>query len=312
MKRLLIPVILLIVIGVIWLVQSHLEEKKTRGTITENFLGLNADEVDRVEIINPSEKVVLFAGDDGQWYLESTPKPRLTDQEAVKTMLENSAKINVGKIISSNPDNQAELDVSDSSGIRVNFYHQNDTLNSIILGKLSPTKSHTFVRIPGEVDVYEAIGPVSMLYDRPFTGWLDRTVISLLSGTIKDIEVKNDTGTYKLIRADSAWVISKPPYKDSLATDEMAVETFLDVITDIRATDFINASDSGLIDFEKPSLIVSFDTYNDAGHNLVFGKTSDDNTRIYVKRDDLDETYVIRKSRFGSMNKPFDYFIPKS
>ena len=86
---------------------------------------------------------------------------------------------------------------------------------------------------------------------------------------------------------------------------DMAYRIAGDIVDDVEGTSI------NVVDFDHPSMDILFKTYNDEGHRLIFGKTNDENTRIYIKRDDLDEIYVIRKSRYGSMNKPYDYFISK-
>jgi hypothetical protein len=299
MKRLLVPIIILAVIVLVWLIQSSLEKKKIKVQAIENYLNLNEDVIDKVIVFKPDDSMVLYREND-VWYVQDS-FPRKADPQVIDNMLTQSVSMTVENVISRNPEKQADFDVDSVKGMLVQFWGNDQLLNSIIIGKMTRGYTHTYVRQPESIEVYLSTGPLSYVYNRPFTGWLDKNILSMLSGSIESIEFIYPDKAIKLIRKDTSWVISQSPYSTSEPVDDNHVNPILNMLTNLTASDFVNASDSGLVNFEQPSLILNITLFDGNSETITFGAINEDESRRYCRKTGISETYVIMRSRFENL-----------
>ena len=308
MKRLTIPIAILVVILIIWLVQSKIETRQITGRIIENFLNLNADQITKIVTINGVD-TLTFQKDQGRWYLLD-PLPRRTDSMAVLNMLSSAAGIRVGKVISENVDRQGDFMVDKIGGNLVLFYRDDSLLSEVIIGKVASDRTHTYVRKPDSDEVYLADGLLTYTFRRQKSQWLDKTIFSFSPESVAKIELVYPDDGIRLSVSDSAWYIAKKPYKDSILADSAIVVNFVRRVSNTFANDFVNATDSGLIDFKNFSLKINISLDDGSTHSAEFAKESKDNNRIYCRKPDLDETFVIYKSRFEGLKKKYSDFMP--
>lgn len=310
MKRLAVPLILLTVIVLAWLIQSSLEKKSIRGKTIENFLELNANDIDKI-VINTKRDTLCFLLDAGRWFLEDS-LPRRADSMAIGNMIATATDMKVGSVISQNPERQVDFMVDTLSGNLVQFYRDDRLLSSIIIGKMARDYAHTYIRKPGSNEVYVAEGPLTYVFSRKRTQWLDKTILSLSPQILASVEfVYPDKGkAYKIFRHHSLWYVSKRPYKDSIIADSMKIDAFIGQLSRLNANDFINATDSGLIDFEELSLTLNVSLADGSVHTLNFGRVNEEGNRVYCRKPELEETFVVYKSRFQNLKKEFSGFLP--
>nr|MBN2277024.1 DUF4340 domain-containing protein [candidate division Zixibacteria bacterium] len=308
MKRLLIPLIVLIIILIAWLVQNRMENRQMAGRTVENFLNLSAPDVNRIVIEKPDD-TLEFTRDQAYWYLHDS-LPRRADSMAMKNIINNGAGIVVGDVISENPERQTEFQVDTASGILIRFYHDDNLLASVITGKPSVDYAHTYVRIPGSDQVYLANGLIRYVFDRKRTQWYDKTIFSFIPGSIASVDIAYPDKAYRLSFHDSLWYISKQPYQDSLTADSMKAESFIGAIVRIDAVDFANAADSGLIDFANPSLILKVTLTDGSTHQLTFAKINAEGSRVYCKKPEFDDIFVVYKSKYANYTRQFADFMP--
>ena len=308
MRRLLIPVILLVAIIAVWLIQSNLEEKRITGKTVENFLSLSAADINKITVITSRDSLNLQKNGESR-FLQGT-MPRRADTLAINNILAQASGIKVGNVVSQNPQRQAEFMVGDNNGILVHFYRDDELLNSLIIGKMSNDYAHTYVRKPGSNDVYIADGGLTYTFNRQPTQWLDKTIFSFVPGTIESIEFVYQDKACRLSRGDSYWYISKRPYSDSLMADSLKTRAFVGQINRIVAADFTNATDSGMIDFGDLSLTLTIKLVDGTTHTLRFARVNENSNRIYCRKPDFDDTFVIYKSKFDSFKKEFSDFLP--
>jgi hypothetical protein len=308
MKRLAIPITILVVILAIWLIQSIMEKRQISGRIVENFLELNADEITKIVTIKGAD-TLIFQKDQGRWFLVD-PLPRRTDSMAVVNMVMTTADIRVGKVISENIDRQVDFMVDNIGGILVHVYRDDDLLSEIIIGKVASNRTHTYIRKPNSNEVYLAEGLLTYTFSRQKSQWLDKTIFKFDPESITGIELNYPNNSIRLSASDSLWYIAKKPYTDSIMADSATVVNYLNRISNTFANDFINATDSGLIDFENFSLRINISLVDGSTHSAEFAKESEDNNRIYCRKPDLDEIFVLYKSRFTGLKKQFSDFMP--
>jgi hypothetical protein len=308
MKRLAIPAAILLLILIVWLVQRKIEANRIKGRLIENFLELKPDEINKIYLATPND-TLTFQKDKGVWYMQ-LQTPRRADADAVNNMISSAANMKVGNVISQNVERQKDFRVDSAYGNLVRFYRDDELLNEIIIGKMAPNRSQTYVRKPEYNDVYLAEGMLTFAFNRQLTQWLDRTIFSFNPDLIESIELAYADRAYKVTRHDSLWYVAKRPYKDSIIADSMKTISFVDQVSQLNANDFINATDNNKIDFDELSLTLNIHVFNDdSTYTLEFGKISEEGSRIYCRRPGFEEIYVIYKSRFQNLQREFSDFL---
>lgn len=299
---------LLVVILAIWIVQSSLEKKRITGRTIDNFLELNPADINRIAVITKSDTLSLQF-DRGLWYLGGDT-PRRTDSMAVRNMLSAAVDMKIGNVISQNPEKQQDFAVDSTDGIFAEFYRDDRLLSSIIIGKMANDYAHTYVRKPGSDEVYLAEGLLTYVFNRQRTQWLDKTIFSFVPGSVASVEFMYADRSYRLSVHDTISYIARSPYRDSIIADSAKAATFLNQLTRLNANDFVNASDSGLIDFSEFSLTLNVTLADNTTSTLNFSRVNEESSRVYCRIPGYDETFVIYQSRYQNLKKDFSSFLP--
>lgn len=307
MKRLIIPVIVLVIIGLAWFIQSHLENKRIRGKTFENFLGLNDEEINRIDVLGP-EDTLSFRLDGGNWYVAVDSLYRPADTMAVRNMIRLALEMKVGNVISQNAERRKDFMVDDTGGNLVRFYQNDRLLSEIIIGKQSNDFSHTYIRRPGDDEVYLADGLLTYAYRRQKTQWFNKTIFSIPPVTVRSVELDYDKQAHKFWLADSVWFYGERPYRDSTLADTIKTRMLLTTLCNLSANDFVNAADSGLIDFDNPSLTLKITLADGSIKSLVFAAVNETTSRVFCRTPDYTDTFVIFRSRYDNLKKDLAEF----
>ncbi len=309
MKRLAFPTLILIIVAAIWLIYSNYESNRISGRTVDNFLGLNPDEVDSITIITPIDTTILYIENE-RWYLADSI-PRLAEAPAISNVLAKSSEIEVGDIHSENPARQDEFQVSDNLGIHVSYYSEGKLLNSIIVGKPSQDYQYSYVRLSGEDAVYKAKGVLAFVFARERNQWLDRAIFSFSPDSIAAMEFIYPDKGYRIELTDSVWYLSKISSKEKNVADTAKIRVAKLLISSLKANDFINATDSGKINFDKIAFTLKVRLLDDTAYGLEFSEVKDDAHRHYCRRSDLgDDIFVIFTSVYGSLTRDISHFLP--
>ncbi|PKK83870.1 MAG: hypothetical protein CVT49_06355 [candidate division Zixibacteria bacterium HGW-Zixibacteria-1] len=307
MKRLIIPAIVLIAIGLAWLIQSRLENKRIRGKTIDNFLEINSEDISRIDVSAPDDTLV-FRLDGGHWFVTIYSLYRRADTMAVRNMIRTAVDLKVGNVISQNAERRKDFMVDDTGGNLVQFYRDDRLLSEIIIGKPANDYSHTYIRKPGDDEVYLADGLITFVYRRQKTQWLDKTIFSFAPGSINSVEFDLDRKTYRLWRGDSAWFIGERPYLDSALADSVKTSLFIGTIVNLVANDFVNAADSGLINFDSPSLNLKVSLVDGTTRSLTFAAVNDETNRVFCRTPEYSDTFVLYRSKFDNLKKDLTGF----
>lgn len=311
MKRLLIPVGILVAAVCIWLFQSSYEKKRISGTTIENFLELDAAEINRIVIISAGDTLKFFQQNQ-VWMLDNDPEPRRADMIVLKNVIGAAVSITVGNIISENPEQQNLFDVDSTGGVLVGLYNGDELLNSVIIGKLTRDNAHTYLRIPGSDEVYASDEVLTFTFNRDRNQWLDKTVFALNPELIQSVELTRSDANenVKLSFSEDGWFVSKKPYTDKTIADSSKVINFLRRLCFLRGNDFANISDKGNINFEKPELIIDINL-PEGTLRVEFSEVIDKELgRYYCRKPDQQDTLVISLPLFADLNKKFSGFLP--
>ena len=307
MKRLIIPVAVLVVIGLAWFIQSHLENKRIRGKTYDNFLGLNDSEINRIDILGP-EDTLTFRLDGDNWYVTVDSLYRSADTMSIRNVIKTAIDLKVGNVISQNAERRKDFMVDDAGGNLVRFYQNDRLLSEIIIGKPANDFTHTYIRKPGDDEVYLADGLITYAYRRQRTQWFNKTIFFIPPVTVKSVELDYDKKARKLWQSDSIWFYGERPYRDSSLADTIKTRMFLTTLCNLQANDFVNAADSGLIDFDNPSLALKMTLTDGTVKSLVFAAVNESTSRVFCRTPDYSDTFVVFRSRFDNLKKDLAEF----
>ncbi|UCD16270.1 MAG: DUF4340 domain-containing protein [Candidatus Zixiibacteriota bacterium] len=308
MKRLAIPAVILLIVVAAWLIQRSHEARQTAGRTVENFLGIDPAQIDKVEIFAPSDTFCLFL-EGGRWYLDNAT-PRKADSLVVANVLTTASTLRVGDIISENPEKQTEFQVDDASGILVNFYGDQKLLNAVIIGKPASDYAHTYIRLRGENGVYSASGMVTYTFSRQRTQWLDKTIFPFDTSRIAAIDFIYPDKEFRIERADSIWLVSKSPHQDKIQADSAKARVVINLSGGLRANDFVNATDSGKVDFSNIAFTLKATLTDGTSQSLAFARVAEDAHRHYCRLDQGTDVYVIYSSVYDVLAAEFSSFLP--
>ncbi|SYZ73445.1 hypothetical protein TRIP_C21563 [Candidatus Zixiibacteriota bacterium] len=308
MKRIIIPAIFLLVIIAVWLTHSRMESKSIAPKESANFLKIDPAQINHI-VINSVDDTLDFRLIDGKWILEGNP-PRLTDSNAVETMIAAAGEMKVGNIISENPERQKDFLVDSATGNLIQFYNNDQLLASIFIGKMSPDFAHTYVRKPDSKEVYLADGLITYIFNRKHNQWLNRTIVALNPDSVEAVEFDYGDRAYHIDKSSSQWYAAKKPYRDSLQADSLKVKNFLMQICHLKATDFISIADSGLVHFDPPDLTIHINMNNGQSQTIEFAPIGDKSPRAYCRIPGFADTYVIPPALYDNFRREFSSFLP--
>jgi Domain of unknown function (DUF4340) len=309
MKRVIIPAIILIVILAIWYVQNKMESRQMSARTIDNFLGLDPAEINKVTV-KTARDTLTFTMENGRWMLQGQ-MPRLTDSMAVENMISTAAGIKVGSVISENPERQKDFMVDSVSGNLIRFYSGDRLLNAIIVGKMTPDYTHTYLRKPGSNEVFEGMGMLTYVFSRARNQWLNRTIFAFNPNSVRQVELDYPDKAYRLNFSGSKWYIAKKPYRDSVQADSIKVVTYLARVSNFDGSDFADITDTGKVNFDRISLSLKITLEGEtAPHVVDFADTIPDFSRFYCRVPGREDTLVVYKSTYESIKKQFADFLP--
>jgi hypothetical protein len=299
---------ILIVAVAAWKIQKYFVGKQTSEKSIDNFLGLNPDEVDKITIKTAIDNFI-FTKDGDKWFLQES-KPRLVDSMAIDNVLSYAIALKVGTVISQNPQRQKDFMVDTVSGNFVQFYKGGRLLSSVIVGKMSPGLTHTYVRKPGSNEVYEAEGIVTYVFGRRRIQWYDRTIFSFNPDNFNSIEFSYPDKAYRLSRDNSQYYISKDLSRNRIPADSTKSATFINQISRLKAVDFANKDDSTKSRFDQVAYSIQINLADNKSYSLQIVGVSPDSSRFYCRLSDRPDISVIYRETFQNLLKDFSSFMP--
>ncbi len=312
MRRIVIPLAVLIIVIVVWLVVSYYEEKKISGPTTENFLGLDQNQVDKIEIINNATyDTLIFYTENDIWHIRDD-KPRRADNAALANVLNSASNIEVGPVISENPENRPNFNVGPDSSINVKFYHSDELLNEIIVGKMGSGFSGTYIRKPGENEVYLASRPLRYVFERPKIQWLDKSLFFFEPTEIQRVDFNYPDEQFRIFQRDTSWFVSQEPFTDSIPVDTGRIYGILRPLSFLAAADLVGPDDSILMNFDPPALGLTIHLDGDQTKKLLFADVPTESMRVPCLKQEMDETYIVHKTRYQLIAKEYSDLLPKN
>jgi len=310
MKKPLYVLLGLLAISVIVYFLLIQKEKKTfRQEKVKNFLQLDSAAVNRFEF-NLFDTKLAFEKVDQQWYMRR-PDACRADNRAVEQMLSMASHLEVGEIISSNPEKQFVFQVDSVMGNRLDFFDGENLLASMVIGKMQEDRLHAYLRKTDSDDVYLAKGLFSAIANRRLDLWKERSLLVLDPKQASEIEFSQDQKQFKLTREDTLWLLSAHPYQESFPADAGAVDEYLGTLADMKIDEFLKAFQSAGISFKAPQLELKLILPDGRQERVVAVAQGGEDSRYFVKTDQDRNAFILYEFNFKRIAKTFQDFQPK-
>lgn len=234
------------------------------GEIADFFEELGEAHIDGVRIVGPDGEMELVrAGDD--WTANGFP----ADSGSISRLLGVLGELAVGDLAATNTANHDRMGVSLDSAVSVDF-DVGGEWRSILVGRQGRRYATSYVRLPGEDEVYLLEGDLRIQVVRRLDDWRDRRMISVDSATVSRIEIERDGDAYTMVRGDSAWT-----FEAGGAVSPFAVLGVLSELSNLMASGFLADGDS-IAALEPGGRTIAYSGSGDVLADIALGSGSGD------------------------------------
>jgi len=292
-KSLIIPLLILVILLVVYILVSDSEKKNIQATITGNFLAIDSGSVDKFEISKLGMRV-NFHLQNNSWYVVDNDKDYLAANEVVNQILQVAYNLQVNEIVSSNPNKQMLFQVDTLMGTRLSFYNNDKYLAGLIVGKAGVDNRNSYVRKSESDDVYQAVGALSYLFNRPTSEFRDKTLLKIDTTQINIIELNGLEVNYSFLNQDSLWKVI-PVEGESFVADGNIMSAVLRSLANMRFNEFLENPESLNLDFNKSDLAMLIALRDGTERKLQFIVEGGESENYFVKSSLSNEPYRIFK-----------------
>ena len=202
------------------------------------LVNINTDQVARIVVEGPKGRTELERGPDGWRLTEPVDYP--AEQDLVGGTLGFLSGLTSNAVISTNPDKAELFEVDDAHGVKVSLYFagEADPKVRLVVGKLAPGFSNTYVRVDGEPEVHQVAGALRFQLERDPTQWRDKNVLAFEPAAIGRVLLVGG-GRAAVRRTDSGWAWDGPNPPAGAPSTE-AVERLVKHLSALRALGFVD------------------------------------------------------------------------
>lgn len=296
-------VIFLVLLGISYFVKDHSFRNAELGEDKKIISpAITVQDIDKVEVIqNGTTTVLEHQGDI--WKVASQNNFE-ADQDAVKSLVEESLNLNKYIIASENKEKSEIFEVNEEKGVNIKLYSKGEEKGNFYVGKAGPDFDSTYVRLANEEIVYLSKGYVRYYFDKD--DWRDLTIYDFESTDISKIALKyrNISENIFIEKKDDKWQMTQPEIKEA---DKDKTELILNTLAHLKAKDVEYAKTHKEAGFATAPLVIRLEQTDGGRKNLLIGGKIDED-KYYAKKEEDDTIYIINKSTVdGLMKKVGDF-----
>ncbi|KPK14984.1 MAG: hypothetical protein AMJ62_11085 [Myxococcales bacterium SG8_38] len=275
----------------LWSVNRRSRQPETDEALPS--VELDKDSITTLEITRSNDERVVLSQVDGQWRVTS-PLDAPADQSNVESALSRLADLKIARLVASQPQNYARLQVDDANAVQVVAKSGDKTLADLKIGKYA--NGMTMLRVGDREQVFGASGSLRYAFDRELKAWRNRKVVSVESADVQSIRVRSKNGTFELEREQDGWKAVDAP-KTLQKLDPQKVSSLVSMAARLTASDFapedVSAARAGLT---EPTAEVTINLKDESQPIVLeLGDATDDGSEHYLRRRDDPTIYVISK-----------------
>lgn len=288
---------LLVAVAVLW------RGAPERGITRLSFPGLHGAGIDHVVVTG--KQPVELRRENESWKLVDG---RAADPEAVKRLVDATAKLVSSDLVSEDAARHAEFEVDDEKGVQVTLSQGGQTAATLVVGKAAPGGA-TYVRVGQQV--FRVAGFYRGLFAKEPTAWLDRKLFADAVTDVSRLEVRlNGVSPYVLVKNADAWSLEDPSVLPAgFRFDPKAATALVSAVVNARANDVlattVDPKVSGLgesADVLRYSLGAVDGAEPATSHELRLGAKKDE-TVWYASTDRRSDVLLLASSTVTSLRK---------
>ncbi len=257
-------------------------EKEHEISYTQDVGSIAIDSASVVKLdMRKAGKSITLENIGGRWTLTS-PLHFAADITPINQLLSALARFTVGSLISTNPEKQSLFQV-DSSGTLLTVTDRSGKSTALIVGKMGPSFSEVYFRLPSSKEVYLAEGFDGWLVSKDVKEWRDKTILGVTSEGIANLTYQMGDRQYKFLRDSAGWKL------DGRQLDRSSMSSTLTSLANFKADDFVDSA------FTPPSRPISLEIHGVQNMALQFYPVLPDSSKYYVQLQGNPTTYVLGK-----------------
>lgn len=258
-KTLIFTVIFASLLALIYFIEiPRQKQEEEKNTSDKQIMKMDWDSVNRIELSNPRQKVLLEKA-DGQWMLKE-PVDDLADKYQVTSIINALRFGNVENRLA-----QLEQPLADygldppSSTITL---RAGGVTRSIEIGKKYSLGSMLFIKLADSPKVLIVSYSLLKVAEKSVTQLRESKIFREEQASVTGLTIQNDKGLFKLVKApkekqenegEFEWKFIHP---SDMYANENAVDEFVNTTKNLTATDFVaeNRSEDDMFGLDSPKL----------------------------------------------------------
>jgi hypothetical protein len=171
--------------------------------------------------------------ENGNWHVngfEASPKK-------IDRFFEALAGLEVQSLVSRNPKNHKNFDVTEENGITLSL--SGDSATSIfIVGRYDPASNVFYVKKKGSDRVYSVSGSLRGILLQSISDWRNKTMVNIQREDVQKIEIAGADGKLVIKRIENGWQAESGAKTTKL--DETAVNRMFSALQPLEASGFLD------------------------------------------------------------------------
>jgi hypothetical protein len=208
----------IILAAVIIALSAYLLTRQTDRTHYElpQVGSIKSNEITRIELSGPEGTVNLTKADDA-WSV-GTKKYR-ADKAKISPMIDTISDLNLTALVSEAKD-YTRYDLADEKKILVKAWIGAEIKREFDIGKAAPSFRHTFIRLAGDPNVYQASDNFRSKFEYSEEDVRDKVVLSFAASDVSEINLTSGKETLSLLRKEVPLEEPAEPGQDDVNQDE--------------------------------------------------------------------------------------------
>jgi hypothetical protein len=231
----------------------------------------------------------------------------LADAAAVDKLLEIVTGLKAETIVSKNPKNFDQYEVTDQKGLDVRLADSdNRSLASLYVGKSGPDIFSTYVRVKDSDKVVLVGSILKTAFEKELKDWRDKTIFKLNKDDIIEYKVDGDMKLHLKKDEKQSWQVLAP---ESFEAKKDAADDIMRKLAGLKAVDF---AEGPLKEFQldRPARTITASLKDGATATLLVGKEK--NTfQHFVKPQDKEAIFVLENYNLESLCPALDKLKPE-
>ncbi len=243
---------------------------------------ISDDLIDKISIKNGSASEIILKKIDNKWIIDRFNYK--VDKKKINFILNDLKNLKITSLISTNKD-YARYSLDNENGIVVLINLKNGKSFSLIIGKLDPNYSSTYVKLKNNPNIYLAEGNLRLTFDTNIDELRNKIIFSFNKDNVKWIKI-TDHKDIEIKRQDRRWIVNKKESKN-----KKTIDSLLDNLNNLECESYLKDK-MDLQDYKKLYTIELEDDIKT--HSLeIFSKKEDKEEKYIGESNEVKEQFVL-------------------